>query len=137
MRVINAFVCDGFSGNLRAERFLLNEASGRTGLGLLCDAHRKATVSTLSFSTIKPLDTQLIRFALTLQGGAMCDFRKEMRQLLKEQLVVIKSGLCSREASLHRERVYDLFVPGASPSDKYRRELIGKLFNGDIRRRGR
>ncbi|CAK0838387.1 unnamed protein product, partial [Prorocentrum cordatum] len=74
----------------------------------------KATVSTLSFATVKPLDTQLIRFALTVQGGAMADLRREMRRILKEQLVVIRSGACSAEASSHREAVYDLFVPGYS-----------------------
>ena len=48
-RVVDAFVCDGFKANPRAERAINIEHKSRSSLGLLCDAHKKAIVSSLAF----------------------------------------------------------------------------------------
>eukprot|EP00959_Pyramimonas_sp_CCMP1952_P192050 4015495-Pyramimonas_sp.AAC.1 len=41
------------------------------------------------------------------------------------------------EASSHKRAVLDLFIPGSTPNYKQRKYLMEKLFNGDIRKRGR
>ena len=136
-RVLSAFGCDGFSGNLRTERSLARDIPGRISVGLLCDAHKRATVSGLGFSLLKPFDSHVIRLALSLQGQARAAIRREIRQLIREQLVVIRSGSCTAEADRYRDMVYDMVLPTDSAHNRYRKAIVSGLFNGDIRVRGR
>ena len=136
-RLVEAAVTDGASCNLRAERSLGVEHESRARIHLLCDAHKQATVSTLPFGVLKPVDTHLIRFALTTQGSNMSSLRREMRRIIREQLVVVKSGHCPADAEAHREKVYDLFMPQRTAHEKYVAGVARSLWNGDIRKRGR
>ena len=128
--------CEGFAANLRAERAIMQEHGKRASIGLLCDAHKAATISTLSFSLLKPLDTRLIGLSLSASGPVMQSIRREARAIIREQLVVIQSGVCPAPADAYRAVVYDMFIPD-SPYDKYRKQIVSKLWNGDIRARGR
>lgn len=135
-RVIDAFQSDAFAGNLRAERAIQADNPGRQSIGLLCDAHKKATVASLAFELVAPLDSRLIRLALTCQGANLQTIRREMRSILREQLVVIKSGHCSADAERFRLDMYKAHIGGTASHDLYRRHMIGSLWNGDIRKRG-
>ena len=75
--------------------------------------------------------------SLNTSGDAMQSIRREARAIIREQLVVIKSGRCTADADLYRNLVYDNFTPNDIPFCKFRGAVIRKLWNGDIRKRGR
>ena len=136
-RVIDAFTCDAFKANLRAKRAIHQEHACRSSLGLRCDALNMATVATLSFQLLRPVESRMIRLSLSISGDAMQSIRREARAIIREQLVVIQSGRCTADADLHRNLVYDNFIPKATPFCKFRGAVIRKLWNGDIRKRWR
>ena len=85
------------------------------------------------------LDTVMIRMALSLDGPMWSSFKQEARGLLGEQLVVIVGGHCSAEATSYRNYVYTLAYgegDAMTAEDRYRFEVVSRLFNDDIRQRG-
>ena len=77
--------------------------------------------------------------AKSLQGsGCMKEFRGIFKDLLRKNPDV-KHGSTSMAADVHRECTFNLFVPvdkRSTPTSRWRRSVLAKGANGDIRKRG-
>lgn len=140
-RVVDLHIHDECSANLRAERFLHLQRSdnshSKASLGLLCDAHKKAQVTGTVLLTVKPIDSKLVRLALSLRTVGRHKIRKEMREISRKKLVIHYGASPPVSSDLHRQQVWDTFVGDGTACDKYRRKVLSMLFNGDLRRRDR
>lgn len=110
--VIDAFQGDAFAGSLRAERAIQADNPGRQSLGLLCDAHKKAAVASLTFEVAAPSDPCLIRLALACQRANLQTIWREIRATLQEHLVVIKPGHCPADAAWLRLDMCNMHIGG-------------------------
>jgi hypothetical protein len=141
MRLIDLHIHDECSSNLRAERSLALDykqhsptPDARSSLGFLCDAHKKAQTLGGMVAVVKPFDTQLIRLALSCKSLMRQHLRREVRAIIKEQLVIHFDADPPLASNEHRRAVFDVFLSGQNPRDRYRAEVLGKLFNGDYER---
>jgi hypothetical protein len=85
---------------------------------------------------LKPLDSRIIRIQLSLKGCVRNFVKREMRHVIREQLVVVMSGAPSVDADDYRKSFYKLVLGRDVPQVAYKRAIVDKLFNGDIRKRG-
>lgn len=137
-RCIDLSMTDECAANLRCERLLLGTRTGQRQslLHLSCDAHKIATIHTNTFALLRPWDSRVIRLALSVDGMGVQRLRKELRLIIEEQLVVMYGARPKVDASRHRQGVFDLFITRSSPRERYRKNVLEGLFNGDIRKLG-
>ena len=137
LRQLEVVTTDEASSNYRAERAMALRSPHRALLHLACLVHNAARVASSTFALLKPLGSRLIRLSLSMSGGARLNILRELRLILQEQLVIIHGGAPSSDATTHRNAVYNLFLDGQAPRDRFRRAVVAGLWNGDLRARGR
>ena len=133
LRRVDIVNCDGHRGNLRCERF---RAAERDSLVVLCEAHRKANALKPPLAVLDPFSTNIIRVGLALRGTNLTNFKRAIREVLAEQLVVYRLGAPSAECAEHRRCVMNMFLSGKSADSQRRRHIINNLWNGDWKRVG-
>ncbi len=130
-RQVDVVCHDEHMSNGKAERGLTALHPTRAKLELLCDAHKKAAVTTKTFDLWRELPTQVIRLALSTRGG-ISGLRRAMRQRIKETLQIL-AGARSRDAQEYSTQLLSLYLRGEKPACKHRRIVLSALFNGDWR----
>lgn len=137
-RCVDVSMTDECAANLRCERSRLAEQVGgpKPLLHIVCDAHKIAAVHAYTFSLIKPWDSRLVRFALSVDGMGLQSLRRELRLVLQEQLAVMYAARPPADATVHRRGIFDLFCGKQTPRETFRRSILESLFNGDIRKVG-
>jgi hypothetical protein len=136
LRVVDLHKNDEHSANMRCERARQRDHPKCSELGFLCDAHKRAQTLGFGSSVLKPLDSRIIRIQLSLKGCVRNFVKREMRHVIREQLVVVMSGAPSVDADDYRKSFYKLVLGRDVPQVAYKRAIVDKLFNGDIRKRG-
>ncbi|CAK0810949.1 unnamed protein product [Prorocentrum cordatum] len=134
-RLVDVACCDAASGNLRSERAFRETMPLRAQIVFLCRAHKKKKVAENSLKTIRPFDTNLVRCQMSLTGDHLLGLRHHARLLHGEQLVV-KRGVPPADATAHRDAIWKLCSDSDDPTTVYRREVVSRLYNGDIRKHG-
>ena len=75
----------------------------------------------------------MVRLGLSLRGPSTRDVLRAAREIIRERFVCRHNTTPSPEANSHRRSVYRRFLPGKDAKQVFRRELIERLWNGDIR----
>ena len=133
-RIIDLHIHDDHGANHRSERASKKQYPGRAEIGISCDAHKKAQIITEGMKPIRPFDSQVVRLGLSFKGGLKAKIKTEMRLIILEQCRVMIDEV-NIEADAHRKAIYDLYLGGNTPREQWRRKVVERLFNGDIRKR--
>ena len=120
-RVVDVEVTDGHLANDRTERYLNSQRLKRALVLWFCRAHPKAKVATLTFETMNPFLTLLIRRALSIDGPCSLRLKQEFKVIIKEQMEVWFYSELPADAIAYRQEMLDTYLPlGVSPKTTYR-----------------
>eukprot|EP00929_Paragymnodinium_shiwhaense_P087510 TRINITY_DN47671_c0_g1_i1.p1 TRINITY_DN47671_c0_g1~~TRINITY_DN47671_c0_g1_i1.p1 ORF type:complete len:796 (-),score=110.12 TRINITY_DN47671_c0_g1_i1:303-2690(-) len=100
-----------------------------------CLIHKAYPLVARSFELVPGIDSRCIKLALVLRNsGALSAFRRGLRQVLQERVVLLK-GVCTSDDTRHRELMMSAFFVGSRPIDKYNQGVVRTLLNGNWRNR--
>ena len=85
-RQVDVAIHDDHPSNGKTERAWSNSHPNRSTLDLLCDAHKKCTVSTKTFDLWKSLPTIIIRLAMSVRGAGMTQLRRALREETRDSI---------------------------------------------------
>ena len=126
---------DGAHPIHKAEKCLATDNPTVHCMHLTCDVHKIATIAKRGTSFAGAQVSAMLAIALSLRhGGAMRTFRRVLRKLLADRVVVLR-GEPSRAATVHRLAVLRLFCQhdDTKPWTIYQHSVLSMLANGDYR----
>jgi len=136
LRKVELSTRDQATSNDRAERSYTTDRPKRIRLSFACDDHVANTVFGWGMKLLQPLDTNLVRMALASRGSENHVQKTHTRTILAEQLVIFYGGAPTAEADRHREKVYSTYMDAGDSDTLFRKVIVSRLWNGDIRKQG-
>eukprot|EP00959_Pyramimonas_sp_CCMP1952_P169146 3533378-Pyramimonas_sp.AAC.1 len=97
---------------------------------------KKAKVAALGGELQRPVDTLIIRMQLAMRGNVP-QLLAAMRYVLEERLTIMHGGQPDEAESQHSKHVFDTYLPVRPSADRFRRQLVEGLWNGNLRRTDR
>ena len=137
-RTVTLSVTDDHPSNMLVEASIVEEEKlpdDRSALlRYACDCHKYAKMTAEVTSPMDKMDSRCVRAQLSTKSRRAA-VRKHAREIMREQLVC-RGGVCSSDAIRHRNFVLKTCIDGSDPVSVYRRTVLERLFNEDIRRLG-
>ena len=133
-RRIRLSITDAAGYNTRAEKY--SGQPGAAKLHFLCDTHVLAGLHTKTFNLLSGPVDGMIKTSLCLQGaGTMGFFRRSLRKVLAEKLVLIREEPPD-DAKEHTRAMLDLYL-GSDMQHAVLRATLSRLASGDWRKKDR